>query len=79
MSYQEWAPRIKGDLDEHFPGAVSWGITSPANSRVSYWQCDLCECRDRLLVYGAARVMFHGCIACWLGCDRQLSLLGGEL
>ncbi len=79
MSYQEYAPLIAGEVSDHFPGAVRWGIASPVNYRADGWRCGYCGCNDRLLVFGPHAVLFNGCIACWLECDRQLSLLGGEL
>jgi len=76
MSYSEYVPLIKGEVSDHFPDAVRWGIASPINYRSESWRCAYCGCNDRLLVLGRDAVLFNDCIACWLGCDRQLSLLG---
>jgi len=79
MSYSEYVPLIKGEVSDHFPDAVRWGIASPINYRSESWRCAYCGCNDRLLVLGRDAVLFNDCIACWLGCDRQLSLLAGGL
>lgn len=67
-------PKIPGDVSDHFPAAIHWGVTSPINRGSRDWTCPCCGHDERLLVLGAGGVVFYDCLACWLGQPVQLGL-----
>jgi len=58
-------PLIPGDLTQHFPTALRWGVISGVNAR-HHAHCLHCDHYQDLVVFDSERLIFRQCLSCWL-------------